>query len=153
MTPGGSVKPCDNPMWLLCQQWHRSLPGTLLAPKWIVLWVLFVHLITPCSDELSKWWSPWQRADSKNARVRRQQPCQKQTWNLFLMKMTWGSLGRRTKERWGAILQRNSFPLAALSGEVLTPCSFTHLLGLIMFHSWPWRGLYLGFWLDISSLL
>ena len=125
------------------QQWYWSLTGTLPAPECIVLWVLFIHLTTPCSDELSKWWSPWQQADSQKARVRRQQPGQKQTWNLFLMKMKWGSPGRRTKESRGAILQRSSAPRAALFGEILTPCSSTHLLGLILFRSWPWRWLIL----------
>lgn len=96
------------------------LTGTLPTPKWILLRILFAHLTRPCSEELSKRWSPWQRADSQNARVRRQQPRRKQTCNLFLMHTKWGAPGRTAKERRGAILQSSSAPPQPFAGKSVT---------------------------------
>lgn len=129
------------------------LTGTLPTPKWILLRILFAHLTRPCSEELSKRWSPWQRADSQNARVRRQQPRRKQTCNLFLMHTKWGAPGRTAKERRGGNPSEQLCSPAALCREIRHRIPSHTSRGWWHFAVGLGDGLYLGFRLDVSSLL
>lgn len=117
----------------------QSVPtGSLPALKRILLRVLFAHLTRPCSDELSKWLSPWQRTDSQDARIRRQKTMPETDLKFAPDGPELRALqaGEQSKRR-GAIFQHSSVPLPALFRDILSSYSFSHLEGLIAFWSWP----------------
>jgi hypothetical protein len=97
----------------LCSTWEalNSEVDTSLDP------ILFCHLPKPCSDELSKWSSPWQRTDSQNARIRRQTTMPKSRPGICSWWKRWEHSSQRTIVRGEVQSCRTAqFPGQPLSG-------------------------------------